>query len=81
MRRTMADAGKPDVPGLYISRDCTYFWDTLPYIARDQKRVEDLDSTCKKKAPGSYAKCLIYMVERRRIELPTSALRTRRSPS
>jgi len=45
MRRLMGDAGKPDVPGLYISRACTYFWDTLPYLARDQKRVEDLDST------------------------------------
>jgi hypothetical protein len=45
MRRMMADAGKPDVPGLYISRGCSYFWDTVPYLARDQKRVEDLDST------------------------------------
>ncbi|WP_162274844.1 phage terminase large subunit [Rhodoferax antarcticus] len=45
MRRLMGDAGKLDVPGLYISRACTYFWDTLPYLARDQKRVEDLDST------------------------------------
>ena len=45
MRRLLGDAGKPDVPGLYISRACTYFWDTLPYLARDQKRVEDLDST------------------------------------
>lgn len=45
MRRMLADAGKPDVPGLYVSRGCSYFWDTLPYLARDQKRVEDLDST------------------------------------
>lgn len=45
MRRMLADAGKLDVPGLYISRSCSYFWDTLPYLARDQKRVEDLDST------------------------------------
>ena len=45
MRRMMADAGKVDVPGLYISRGCTYFWDTLPYLARDVKRVEDLDSS------------------------------------
>lgn len=44
MRRMLADAGKPDVPGLYISRGCDYFWSTVPYLARDQKRVEDLDS-------------------------------------
>ena len=45
MRRLLADAGKPDVPGLYISRACEYFWATVPYLARDQKRVEDVDSS------------------------------------
>lgn len=45
MRRLLADAGKPDRPGLYIARHCTYFWDTVPYLARDQKRVEDMDTT------------------------------------
>ena len=45
MRRLLADAGKPDVPGLYVSRACEYFWATVPTLARDQKRVEDLDSS------------------------------------
>ena len=45
MRRLLADAGKPDVPGLYISRSCEQFWATVPYLARDQKRVEDVDSS------------------------------------
>lgn len=45
MRRLLADAGKPDVPGLYVSRSCEYFWATVPYLARDQKRVEDVDSS------------------------------------
>jgi hypothetical protein len=45
MRRLLEDAGKPDVPGLYISRACEYFWSTVPYLARDQKRVEDVDSS------------------------------------
>lgn len=45
MRRLLADAGKPDVPGLYISRALEYFWSTVPYLARDQKRVEDVDSS------------------------------------
>lgn len=45
MRRLLADAGKPDVPGLYVSRACEYWWATVPYLARDQKRVEDLDSS------------------------------------
>lgn len=45
MRRLLADAGKPDVPGLYISRSCEYFWSTVPYLARDAKRIEDVDSS------------------------------------
>ena len=45
MRRMLQDAGKPDVPGLYIARSCEYFWSTVPYLARDQKRVEDVDSS------------------------------------
>jgi Phage terminase large subunit len=45
MKRLLADAGKPDVPGLYISRSCEYFWSTVPYLARDQRRVEDVDSS------------------------------------
>lgn len=44
MRRLLADAGKVDVPGLYVSRACEYFWATAPYLARDPKRIEDVDS-------------------------------------
>ena len=45
MKRLLADAGKPDVPGLYISRACEYFFTTVPYLAREQRRVEDVDSS------------------------------------
>lgn len=45
MRRLLGDAGKPDVPGLYVSRVCEYFWETVPFLARDQKRMEDVDSS------------------------------------
>lgn len=44
VRRLMADAGKTDRPGLYISRACSYFWQTVPYLPRDPRRLEDLDS-------------------------------------
>ncbi|MEJ1372723.1 MAG: phage terminase large subunit [Candidatus Sedimenticola sp. (ex Thyasira tokunagai)] len=44
MRRMLQDAGKPDVPGLYISRNCEYFWATVPYLARDPRNAQDLDS-------------------------------------
>ena len=44
MRRLLQDAGKPDKPGLYISRHCEYFWSTVPYLGRDQRNAEDLDT-------------------------------------
>jgi len=44
MKRLLADAGKPDKPGLYVSRACEYFWSTVPYLTHDQKRREDLDT-------------------------------------
>lgn len=44
MKRMLADAGKPDKPGLYVSRDCTYWWETVPYLSHDVKRREDLDT-------------------------------------
>lgn len=44
MRRLMLDSGRPDVPGLYIARNCVYLWQTLPYLARDPRRPDDVDS-------------------------------------
>ena len=40
----LSNAGKPDLPGLYVSRGCEYFWRTVPYLTRDPKRPDDLDS-------------------------------------
>ena len=45
MTRLLSDAGKPDKPGLYISRACEYFWSTVPFLARDSKHIEDVDSS------------------------------------
>lgn len=45
MRTMLANAGKPDVPGLYVSRRCRYWWATVPTLARDPRRVEDVDSS------------------------------------
>lgn len=61
VRRLFADAGKPDVPGLYVSRVCEYFWATVPYLARDQKRVEDVDSS----GPDHAADAIRYGILRR----------------
>jgi len=44
MRRMLADAGSVDSPGLYIARNCEYFWATVPYLERDPRRVEDVDT-------------------------------------
>jgi hypothetical protein len=44
MRRMLSDAGKLDKPGLYVSMRCGYFWETVPYLSRDPRNPEDLDS-------------------------------------
>lgn len=56
MRTMLSDAGKPDRPGLYVSRGCTYFWRTVPFIGRDPRRAEDLDS----REPDHAADCARY---------------------
>lgn len=44
MRRLLLDAGKPDLPGLYVSRRCQYWWATVPNLARDPRRQDDVDT-------------------------------------
>lgn len=44
MRRMLEAAAQPDAPGLYVSRRCGYFWQTVPYLPRDPRRVDDVDS-------------------------------------
>lgn len=44
MRKLLSQAGLPDRPGLYIARRCRYFWETVPTLARDDRKIEDLDS-------------------------------------
>ncbi|MBX3537674.1 MAG: phage terminase large subunit [Chelatococcus sp.] len=44
MRRMLLAAGEPDVPGLYVSRLCSYWWTTVPSLPRDPKRMDDVDS-------------------------------------
>ena len=58
MRRMLLDAGKPDVPGLYVSRACAYFWATVPFLARDPRRPDDVDS----RGPDHCADALRYFL-------------------
>jgi hypothetical protein len=44
MRRMLQDAGKPDRPGLYVSRLCEYWWHTIPTLPRDPRKPDDVDS-------------------------------------
>ncbi len=44
MRRMLQDAGKPDRPGLHVSRLCEYFWNTVPTLPRDPRKSDDVDS-------------------------------------
>ena len=58
MRRMLEAAGKPDQAGLYVSRACKYFWATVPYLARDPRHPDDLDS----RAPDHSADACRYAV-------------------
>ncbi|MEX0681269.1 MAG: terminase family protein [Balneolales bacterium] len=64
MRRMLQDAGKPDKPGLYIARNCEYFWSTVPYLGRDPRHAEDLDT----RAPDHGADACRYGLLHRRNE-------------
>jgi len=44
MRKMLEAAGSIDRPGLYVSRRCRYFWETVPYLGRDPRRPDDVDS-------------------------------------
>lgn len=71
MRRMLADAGKPDVPGLYVSRDCTYFWETVPYLARDPRKPDDVDS----RGPDHAADACRYALLRQRMTVTSEEWR------
>lgn len=60
MRRMLQDAGKPDKPGLYIARHCEYFWATVPYLGRDPRNVEDLDTRSADHAADAIRYGLLY---------------------
>ncbi len=60
MRRMLEDAGKPDRPGLFVSRRCEYFWATVPYLARDPRKADDVDS----RGPDHAADACRYAVGR-----------------
>lgn len=58
MRTLLSQAGKPDLPGLYLSQRCSYAWETLPALPRDPRDIEDVDSS----APDHAADALRYGV-------------------
>lgn len=63
-KRLMADAGKPDVPGLYISRNCEYAWATLPILGRDPKNPEDCDTRQADHAADSISMAVTFEPQR-----------------
>jgi len=71
MRRMLQDAGKPDKPGLYISRACEYFWATVPYLSRDPKRQDDVDT----RGPDHAADAIRYGCLRQRLQATTHRVR------
>jgi hypothetical protein len=68
MRRMLQDAGKPDKPGLYVSRLCSYWWETVPILPRDPRKTDDVDS----RAPDHGADACRYALTR--APKPTSSI-------
>ncbi|NBC05542.1 MAG: hypothetical protein GVY20_17805 [Bacteroidetes bacterium] len=60
MRTMLQNAGEPDQPGLYISRSCEYFWNTVPYLGRDPRNAEDLDTRAADHAADAVRYGLLY---------------------
>jgi hypothetical protein len=60
LRVLMENAGKPDVPGLYVSRACAGFWATVPTLPRDPRRGDDVDS----RGPDHWADAARYALAR-----------------
>ncbi len=58
LRALFSGAGRPDVPGLYITRQCEGLWATLPTLPRDPRRQDDVDS----RAADHWADALRYAV-------------------
>jgi hypothetical protein len=42
MRTLLNQAATPDLPGLFVSRNCKYWWETVPLLQRDARRREDV---------------------------------------
>jgi hypothetical protein len=40
MKSMMSQAGKPDLPGFYVSSRCQYFWQTVPFLIHDPSDPE-----------------------------------------
>jgi hypothetical protein len=62
LRTLMAQAGMPDRPGLYVSRQCSGFWSTVPFLARDERRIEDVDT----RGADHWADAARYAIQRER---------------
>jgi hypothetical protein len=44
MRTMLPAAGESDRPGLYVSRACRFWWDTVPTLPRDPRKPDDVDT-------------------------------------
>jgi hypothetical protein len=60
MRTLLRQAGEAGAPGLFIGRGCSYFWRTVPYLPRDPRDPEDLDSTAPDHAADAVRYACVY---------------------
>jgi hypothetical protein len=70
MRTMLAASGALDQRGLYVSRACRYWWATTPFLPRDPRRPEDVDS----RGPDHAADATRYGILRERREAQMVAM-------
>jgi hypothetical protein len=72
LRELMLNAGKPDVAGFYASTACSYFWQTVPFLSRDPRRIDDLDPRGGPDHAADAARYALLRDDRGRVILNTS---------
>lgn len=68
MRTMLSNAGDVDVPGLYVSSLCTYWWQTVPTLPRCPRKREDVDSSAADHAADACRYAVLYATRTGRTE-------------
>jgi hypothetical protein len=65
MRELLANAKERNGrPGLFVSERCKHWWRSVPFLPRDEHRVEDVDTNCDDHPADSCRYAAMYVADR-----------------